>query len=97
MKSSTAEDVQSVNSNTIGPGSVCKLIHQTMLDLNKTNTNRAPLCKNTNMAQCIGNETRWESANNMMNKWEKIKEECDLARAEEGAVITMPPSPMAGL
>ncbi len=91
MKSSTHENVQSVNSNNIGPGSVCKLIHQTMLDL-KTNKNRALLRKNTNMAPCIGNETRWASANNMMNKWEKIEEACDLASTEQGAVITMPPS-----
>jgi hypothetical protein len=62
-----------------------------MLDL-MTNKIRALLCMNTNMAPCIGNETRrWASANNMMNKWEKIKvkEACVLACTKEGAVITM--------
>ena len=47
-------------------------IHNLMNKL-KTNKNRTDLCKETDLAPTIGNETRWASAGNMMNKYEKIE------------------------
>jgi hypothetical protein len=61
-----------------------------MLDL-KTNKNRATLQQCTDLAPTIGNETRWASGYNMMNKWHKIKADCELASADNGATIAMPP------
>ena len=88
MKATTTNDndIATVTRN-FGPGTVCKIIHKTMLDL-RTNKNRAILRQSTNLAPAIGNETRWASGYNMMNKWEA---DCELASADDGATIAMPP------
>ena len=91
MKDTTTndDDIATVTRN-FGPGTVCKIIHKTMLDL-KTNKNRAILRQSTDLAPTIGNKTRWASGYNMMNKWHKIKADCKLASADNGATIAMPP------
>jgi hypothetical protein len=59
-------DIATVTRN-FGPGTVFKIIHKTMLDLRK-NKNCAILQQSTDLAPTIGNETRWASAGNTMNK-----------------------------
>jgi hypothetical protein len=74
------------------PGTVCKIIHNTMLDL-KTNKNRAILRQTTDLSPTIGNETRWGSSHNMLSKWHQIERDCELASANEDATFSMlPPS-----
>ena len=74
------------------PGTVCKIIHNTMLDL-KTNKNRAILRQTTDLSPTIGNETRWGSSHNMLSKWHQRERDCELASAHEDATFSMlPPS-----
>ena len=73
LKSSTLPgDEIDERARVFGPGTVCKFIHNLMNKL-KTNKNLADLFKETDLAPTIGNETRWASAGNMMNKYEKIE------------------------
>jgi hypothetical protein len=74
-----------------GSGTVCKLIHNLMNKL-KTNKNRAVLRKETDIAPTIGNETRWASAGNMMNKYEKIETAVIEASMNDDADFSMPPT-----
>jgi hypothetical protein len=93
FKNTTFDDDEIIeHSRTFSPGTICKLIHQTMLDLSKTNKNRAILLQNTDLAPTIGNETRWASARNMMNKWQDIEDACELASAKDSVNILMPPT-----
>jgi hypothetical protein len=91
MKDTTIDDndIATVKRN-FGPGTVCKIIHKTMVDL-KTNKNRAILRQSTDLAPTICNETRWASGYNMMNKWHKIEDDCELASTYDDATIAMPP------
>ena len=58
LKNSTAHDDDILGMmRNFGPGTVCKIIHNTMLDL-KTNKNRALLWQTTDLSPTIGNETR---------------------------------------
>jgi len=91
LKNSTAHDDDILGMmRNFGPGTVCKIIHNTMLDL-KTNKNRALLWQTTDLSPTIGNKTRWGSSHNMLYKWHAIEADCKLASANDGATIAMPP------
>ena len=92
MKNSTLPDDEIDRSGrSFGPGTVCKLIHECMVDL-KNNKNRAILCKETDLSPTIGCATRWASAANMMNKYAKIEKEIANASADLDADIMIPPT-----
>ena len=92
MKNSTLPDDEIDRSGrSFGPGTVCKLIHECMVDL-KNNKNRAILRKETELSPTIGCATRWASAANMMNKYAKIEKEIAKASADLDADIMMPPT-----
>ncbi len=91
LKNSTAhdDDIAQITCN-FGSGTVCKLIHKTIVDL-KTNKNHAILWQCTDLSPTIGNQTRWGSGYSMLNKWHRIKANCKVASADDGANIAMPP------
>ena len=92
MKNSTLPDDEIDRSGrSFGPGTVCKLIHECMVDLTN-NKNRAILRKETELSPTIGCATRWASAANMMNKYAKIEKEIAKASADLDADIMMPPN-----
>ena len=91
LKSSTLPDDEiDERARVFGPGTACKFIHNIMNKL-KTNKNRAVLCKETDLAPTIGNETRWASAGNMMNKYEKIETAVIEASMSKNADFSLPP------
>ena len=92
MKNSTLPDDEIDRSGcSFGPGTVCKLIHECMVDLTN-NKNRAILRKETELSPTIGCATRWASAANMMNKYAQIEKEIAKASADLDADIMMPPN-----
>ena len=89
LKNSTAHDDDILGMmRNFGSGTVCKIIHNTLLDL-KTNKNRALLRQTTDLSPTIGNETRWGSSHNMLYKWHAIEANCELASANDGATIVI--------
>ena len=92
LKSSTLPDDEiDEQARFFGSGTVCKLIHNLMNKL-KTNKNLAVLRKETDLAPTIGNETRWASAGNMMNKYEKIETAVIKASMNDNADFSLPPT-----
>jgi hypothetical protein len=90
LANSTVEE-NNDNTRSFGPGTVIKYINRIMLDL-KMNKSCAVLRTKMELAQTIGNKTRWSSSHSMMAKWGKIEAACDAASTENNATIVMPPN-----
>ena len=88
----STEETISHSARSFNPGSVIKVIHDTMASL-KTNKNRAVLRHvGTDLAPTIPVQTRWGSNHNMMQKYEKMHAYIDDAHDHDDSDIVMPPT-----
>ncbi len=80
MENSDAETVSN-NARNSGPGTVCRLVHESMRSL-WSNINAALHQSETHLGPTHQNVTRWSSAHGVMTKWEKIEEHVEAANID---------------
>ena len=76
---------------TYGVGTVLNIIHKTMKEIKGSIKISAALRKKTHLAPTIGNDTRWSSHANMLNKYWKISEPLKLLSLDKTVKCSMPP------
>ena len=89
LNSGTKEWHNRTAKESYGPGKVVDEIHETMKSC-KTNKNSAVLRQETHLTPSHGNETRWLSRGNMMEKWERLETHINEASLHDDADIVMP-------
>lgn len=91
MENSNTATVPNNATRSFGPGTVCRLVHESMKSL-RSNINAALLRIETHLGPTLQNDTRWSSAHAVMAKWEKIEDHAAAASIEPKSTIELPPT-----
>ena len=85
------EDDDADDGNYYGIGTVLNTIHKTMKEIKGSIKLSSEFRKMTHLAPTIGNDTRWSSSANMLNKYDRVNEHLKAVSLNKEVKCSMPP------